>query len=186
MDAPTPAAVDNEAWGAVQAAFGALGRVVLLLDPSYRVMRASASLDALTCQGTQSRLEGRPVSDLLGSRLFVPGDAVHRALSQGKRQEGRRAFLKCPQSGVQLVSLSVAPMPAAEAASLHPDARFMLVMRPADLDEAQDAEAGPKHGLLARSPAMLLDRQETPTLSPAPRPVTARRHRAADAADGRR
>ncbi|MFO0744695.1 MAG: hypothetical protein U1F43_03340 [Myxococcota bacterium] len=75
------AAVD--AWNAVATAFAALGRVVLLLDNEYHVVRASRQLDEIVCAGTSERIIGKPVSALLGTRLFVVGDELHRALSQG-------------------------------------------------------------------------------------------------------
>ncbi|MEZ4224065.1 MAG: sigma 54-interacting transcriptional regulator [Polyangiaceae bacterium] len=148
LDTPTP----TDAWHSVETSFAALGRAVLILDASYTVLRASAFLDTFVCQGTHDGLVGRSVSDLLGSRLFVPGDAMHRALSQGRRAEGRRAFIKCPRTGAQLVSLSVAPLPGPDARALHEHARFIVVIRPADApalpNELDDA-------LLARSPGML-------------------------------
>ena len=148
----TPASIDSVAWRSIETSFGALGRAVLVLDASYHVLLASAYLDTFVCGGTCERILGRPVSDLLGSRLFVPGASLHRALSQGRRAEGRRAFIKCPNTGAQLVSLTVAPLPGEQARALHERARFLLVIRPADApgmpEEADDA-------LLARSPGML-------------------------------
>ena len=142
----------QDAWHSVETSFAALGRAVLILDAAYHVLQASYFLDTFVCEGTRDRLLGRSVSDLLGSRLFVPGDALHRALSQGHRAEGRRAFIKCPRTGAQLVSLSVAPLPGPDVRVLHDRARFIVVIRPADApglpNEMDDA-------LLARSPGML-------------------------------
>lgn len=144
----------SDAWAAVEAAFASLGRVALLLDAEYHVVRASAQLDRLVCPGTAGRILGKPVGALLGSRLFQTGDEVHRALSSGRRVEGRRAFIKCPLTGAQLVSVSVAPLPFEAGAPLHPKTRFMVVVRAAD--EAGDAAASaPRLGLMVRSPAML-------------------------------
>ena len=132
---PMSAAEDTarqDAWHSVETSFAALGRAVLILDAAYHVLQASYFLDTFVCEGTRDRLLGRSVSDLLGSRLFVPGDALHRALSQGHRAEGRRAFIKCPRTGAQLVSLSVAPLPGPDVRVLHDRARFIVVIRPAD------------------------------------------------------
>ncbi len=152
MALKTPAEPDPVAWRAIETSFGALGRAALVLDASYHVLLASGYLDTFVCGGTCERILGRPVADLLGSRLFVPGAALHRALSQGRRAEGRRAFIKCPHTGAQLVSLTVAPLPGEQARALHEDARFLVVIRPADApgmpEEVDDA-------LLARSPGML-------------------------------
>ena|GEM_PF-590302 len=148
---PSPA---TDPWAAVAASFAALGRVVLLIDPEYRVVRASEQLDQLVCPGTAKRIIGKPISALLGSRLFQVGDEVHRALSSGSRVEGRRAFIKCPQTGAQLVSVSVAPLPFPAAQPLHPRTRFMVVVRAAD-ETSDPTVTAPKHGLMAQSPAML-------------------------------
>ena len=152
MNQQIPADTGSVAWRAIETSFGALGRAVLVLDASYQVLQASEYLDTFVCGGTCARILGRPVSDLLGSRLFVPGAALHRALSQGRRAEGRRAFIKCPNTGAQLVSLTVAPLPGEQARALHEQARFLVVIRPADAlgmpEEVDDA-------LIARSPGML-------------------------------
>ncbi len=141
-----------EAWRAVESAFAALGRAVLVLDAGYQVLRASDYLDTFVCAGTGSRILGRPVADLLGSRLFMPGASLHRALSQGRRAEGRRAFIRCPRTGAQLVSLTVASLPDARARALHVHARFLVVIRPAD---APGTQAEADDALIARSTAML-------------------------------
>ena len=144
----------TEPWAAVAAAFAALGRVVLLLDSEYHVVRASAQLDHLVCPGTARRILGKPISALLGSRLFQIGDEIHRSLSSGSRVEGRRAFIKCPLTGAQLVSVSVTPLPYEAGIPLHPKTRFMVVVRAAD-ETGDPSLAAPKYGLMARSPAML-------------------------------
>ena len=145
---------NNGPWEAVAAAFGALGRVVLLLDAELHVVRTSPQLDSLVCQGTAERIVGKPVGALLGSRLFQVGEEVHRAISSGNRVEGRRAFIKCTETGAQLVSVTVAPLGLEAGRELHPRARFMVVVRAPDTSFDPSAIA-PNHGLMARAPAML-------------------------------
>ncbi|MFO0553625.1 MAG: sigma-54 dependent transcriptional regulator [Polyangiaceae bacterium] len=151
-DAPPAPTLD--AWSAVSSSFAALGRVVLLLDAELHVVAASPQLDSLVCRGTAERIIGKPVAALLGSRLFQIGDEGHRILSLGNRIEGRRAFIKCTEAGAQLVSVSVAPLRVDTALTLHPRARFMVVVRAADASFDPTAIA-PTHGLMAKSPAML-------------------------------
>ncbi|MBL8788103.1 MAG: sigma-54-dependent Fis family transcriptional regulator [Deltaproteobacteria bacterium] len=143
-----------DAWTVLASSFAALGRVVLLLDPELHVVRASPHLDTLVCRGTHERVIGKPIGALLGARLFQVGDEVHRALSVGSRIEGRRAFIKCVESGAQLVSVSVAPLGLDAALALHPRARFMVVVRAAD-DVFDPTPIAPTHGLMARAPSML-------------------------------
>ena len=152
---PTPAVPSpaGDPWLAVASSFAALGRVILLLDPEYHVVRASPQLDHLVCSGTAQRIIGKPVGALLGTRLFQTGDEVHRALSAGNRVEGRRAFIKCPETGAQLVSVSIAPVAFDTAHGLHPRARFMVVVRASD--EAESAHLAPVSGLMAQAPSML-------------------------------
>lgn len=141
-------------WDAVASAFGALGRVVLLLDAELHVVRASPHLDSLVCHGTAERIIGKPIGALLGSRLFQVGDEVHRAISSGSRVEGRRAFIKCTETGAQLVSVTVAPLGLETGRELHPKARFIVVVRAPDTSFDPSAIA-PSHGLMARAPSML-------------------------------
>jgi len=151
---PAAGAPESPGWAAVAEAFAALGRVVLLLDPELRVVRASAQLDRLLCPGSAARVLGKPAATMLGSRLFEAGGEVHRALSAGRRVEGRRAFIKCPMTGAQLVSASLAPLAEDVGAPLHPRTRFMVVIRPAD-EVAVPPGVAPRHGLMVRSQAML-------------------------------
>lgn len=145
---------DEAAWSAVASAFAALGRVVLLLDAELHVVRASPHLDSLVCRGTAERIVGKPIGALLGSRLFQVGDEAHRAISSGNRIEGRRAFIKCTETGAQLVSVSVAPLGLEHGHALHPRARFMVVVRAPDTTFDPSAIA-PAHGLMAKAPSML-------------------------------
>jgi len=145
---------DAGAWSAVASAFAALGRVVLLLDSELHVVRASPQLDVLVCHGTAERIVGKPIGALLGSRLFQVGEEAHRAISSGNRIEGRRAFIKCTETGAQLVSVTVAPLGLEQAHALHARARFMVVIRAPDVAFDPTAIA-PAHGLMASAPSML-------------------------------
>ena len=144
----------RDRWGAVEAAFDSLGRVVLVLDEEFRVQRASANLDQMVCAGASTKIGGRAVADLLGESLFGPSGSLRQSLLQGGREEGRRGFLRCLEGGSRLVSLSASRMPddLARGSELQPG--YLVVIRPAESDALilQNATAG--MGLVARSHLM--------------------------------
>ncbi len=146
---------DDRAWAGVEAALGALGRAVLLLDAEFRVIHATETLDALVCEGAAKNVCGRPIGDLLGEELLRDEAPTRKALARGERVEGRRAFLHCPDLGARLVSLSVAPLRPEAATLLGDSARHIVVIRPAE-DAFRDIEATAGDlGLVTRAPAML-------------------------------
>jgi len=141
-------------WAALESAFAALGRVLLLLDAEFRVVRATATLDAWVCPGACQKIPGRSIEDLLGSHLFGADEALRVSLEQGAREEGRRAFVQCENGTARLASVTAAPVPA-EAAVWAKGARYLLVLRPAEDDELILEGAAAAQGLVARAPAML-------------------------------
>ncbi len=142
-------------WAAIEAAFAALGRVLLTLDADFRVRRATRTLDAWVCPGATEKIPGHPIEDLLGARLFGAGDTLRAKLEQGIREEGRRALVQCGVGEARLASLSVAPLPAQGAGAWAEGARYLIVLRPAEEDELILESALASQGIVARSPAML-------------------------------
>jgi transcriptional regulator with GAF, ATPase, and Fis domain len=141
-------------WAALESAFAALGRVLLLLDVDLRVVRATATLDAWVCPGACHKIIGRPIEDLLGAHLFGADEGLRVALASGAREEGRRAFVQCEHGTARLASLTVAPVPDGGGAWTE-GARYLLVLRPAEEDERVLEGALAAQGLVARAPAML-------------------------------
>jgi transcriptional regulator with PAS, ATPase and Fis domain len=141
-------------WAAIEAAFAALGRVLLTLDAEFRVVRATQTLDAWVCPGAAPRIPGHHIEELLGAQLFAPGDTLRAALEQGSREEGRRALVRCREGQGRLASLSAAPLPAATGAWAA-GARYVIVLRPAEDDALILEAAAAGAGIVARSPAML-------------------------------
>ncbi|RMH39205.1 MAG: sigma-54-dependent Fis family transcriptional regulator [Deltaproteobacteria bacterium] len=143
-------------WAAVDAAFAALGRAVLLADATGRVVYASDALDRLACAGACARATGKPIDALLGPGLLAAPDGSVERLAPGERREGRRAFLHCPHTGAQLVSVTVAGVREGQLPAAPADARYLIVVRPAEQDDDLHASAAAvAAGLVARSPAML-------------------------------
>ncbi|MFZ5475165.1 MAG: sigma-54 interaction domain-containing protein [Myxococcota bacterium] len=157
--------------GALESVFEALGRVLVVLDADQRVVRVSRSLDSLACAGATERVRGMRAEDLLGPGLFGPGEPIGEALRKGRREEGRRAILRCGDGG-RLVSVTAAPLPDTVAAHCDPRARWILVLRPAEEEDLLVHAALGGAGLVARSPAMLrvvhmvdsLQRSDVPVL----------------------
>jgi len=155
MDVESPDAAQLIAFAAVSAAFGSLGRVCMALDAQLRVLHVSDHLDELLGGGSAERLRGRPIEQLLGAELFGLGGSLRQALSQGERREGWRASLRVEPHGSRIVSVTVAPLIHASG-TCDEEARYILVLRPADEDEtARGAAPVAFGGLIARSPAML-------------------------------
>jgi hypothetical protein len=144
------------AWGAVSAAFGALGRVFMCADSQFRVLHASQILDALLGPGAATAAEGRPLAELLGAELFGASGALRLALMAGERREGWRAHVQIGGAEPQLVSLSAAPFPRHIEAACDPRLAYVVVLRPAEEVRGDDPGAPMAvGGLIARSHAML-------------------------------
>ena len=141
-------------WEALEVVFGVLGRVVLVLDADFDIVRASRELDGMVCDGASHKALGRPVADLLGEQHFAPGAPLRRTLEEQGVEEGRRAFLRCPHEGARLVSLSAAWLPPELRDSCDVRARYVLVLRPAETDAHILQSATASMGLVAESRSM--------------------------------
>jgi transcriptional regulator of acetoin/glycerol metabolism len=137
----------------VSAAFASLGRVFLCVDSGFRVLHASSLLDRLVGRGTAEAARGRPVSDLLGAELFGPSGTLRQLLLAGQRREGWRSMLTVG-SETRLVSLTAAPFQSDPGSVCDPRVAYIVVLRPAEEDQAAAGAASPFPGLIGRSPAM--------------------------------
>ena len=141
-------------FSAVNAAFGSLGRACMALDGDFRVRYASDLFDALLGPGAASRLRGQPVEAILGGEMFGPEGPLRHSLVAGEKREGWRAVLVGEGEESRLMSVSAAPLQRDRHGVCDPDARYLVVLRPAD--EATVEASGPigGFGLIARSQAM--------------------------------
>jgi len=149
----------HAAWMGVSAAFAALGRVFMCVDPEFRVIHASWLLDDVLGDGAAVAAEGRPLEELMGAELFGPGGAVRQALLAGERREGWRATVGLPGGERHLASITAAPMSEVKRSVppgvCDPRVAYIVVLRPAE-DDAEVASAPTAFsGLIARSGAML-------------------------------
>ncbi len=142
-------------FGTLETVFEALGRVLVVLDRDFRVIRASHTLDDLAFPGAALAAMGRPIEELVGARLFGPSDTLRESLEQGLREEGRRAILRCGEGSARLVSLTAAVLPTDVTSHCDPRARYIVVLRPAETDNGLVQSMLSSHGLVARSPVML-------------------------------
>jgi transcriptional regulator with PAS, ATPase and Fis domain len=145
----------DSSWRAVESAFGALGRVLILLDADFRVVRATHTLDEWVCPGACEKIPGREIAQLLGVSLFRPGESLRGALESGQREEGRRAFVTCEHGTSRLASLSAAPLGDEERETWAAGARYLLVLRPAEEDGLILDGALAFQGIVGRSPALM-------------------------------
>jgi transcriptional regulator with PAS, ATPase and Fis domain len=147
---PDPAGFSN-----LETVFEALGRVLIILSRDFRVLRASKTIDAIAYPGASLGLIGSPIEDLIGSELFGPGGQLRSSLAEGRREEGRRAVLRCGPDRARLVSLTAAPIPRDVSNHCDPRAWYLVVIRPAEEDDLLFQGAAASFGLVARSPVML-------------------------------
>ncbi len=154
LPAPQTAAEAPPGLGTLETVFGALGRVLVVLDREFRVIRASRSLDDLARPGAVEAALGRPIEELIGARLFGPSESLRESLEQGRREEGRRAILRCGEESARLVSLTAAVLPSDVTSHCDPRARYIVVLRPAETDNGLVQSMLSSHGLVARSQAM--------------------------------
>jgi transcriptional regulator with GAF, ATPase, and Fis domain len=155
MPAPETAAPPGPGFGTLETVFEALGRVLVVLDSAFRVIRVSHTLDDLAGPGAAASTIGRPIEELVGARLFGPSDTLRESLERGLREEGRRAILRCGEGSARLVSLTAAVLPTDVTSHCDPRARYIVVLRPAETDNGLVQSMLSSHGLVARSPAML-------------------------------
>jgi DNA-binding NtrC family response regulator len=151
---PPSDATMEMAFSAVNVAFGSLGRVCMALDGQFRVRYASALLDTLLGPAAAARARGLSIDTLLGSELFGADGPLRLALLAGEKREGWRAVLQADGGAARLMSVSAAPIIHDRFGICDPEARYLVVMRPAD--EATVEASGPiaGFGLIARSQAM--------------------------------
>jgi DNA-binding NtrC family response regulator len=138
----------------VSAAFASLGRVFLCVDSGFHVLHASSLLDRLIGSGAAEAACGRPVAQLLGAELFGPSGTLRQLLLAGERREGWRSMLTVGDSKPRLVSLTAAPFQSDPGAICDPRVAYIVVLRPAEEDQAAAGAASPFPGLIGRSPAM--------------------------------
>jgi transcriptional regulator with PAS, ATPase and Fis domain len=142
------------ALGAVSAVFNSLGRYLLCLDDSFRVVYASPEMRELLDGETFGPLEGRPVAELLGKELFGIDAPLREALLAGERREGWRALLQTTH-GIRPLSITAAPLLPDPNGSFDVRIKHIIVVLPAEEDHFAAASAPTVlSGLIARSTAM--------------------------------
>jgi transcriptional regulator with GAF, ATPase, and Fis domain len=132
------------AFAAVNTAFASLGRICMGLDSRFRIRHASQRVDSLLGPGAATQIVGQPVEAVLGPELFGSGGPLKQALEAGEMREGWRAVLHVPGGGTRLVSVTAAPLQHDAQGVCDPEAKYILVLRPAD-DEPADV-SGPTAG----------------------------------------
>ena len=138
----------------VSAAFASLGRVFLCVDHGFRVVHASSLLDRLIGRGASGDARGKPLAELLGSDLFGPAGTLRQLLLAGERREGWRSMLTVGTEKPRLVSLTAAPFHSDPGTVCDPRVKFIIVLRPAEEDQAAHGASSPFPGLIGRSSAM--------------------------------
>jgi transcriptional regulator with GAF, ATPase, and Fis domain len=142
-------------FAAVNAAFGSLGRACMALDGQFRIRYASDLFDTLLGPGMSEAIQGRPVEAILGEEMFGRRGPLREALLAGEKREGWRSVLQARgSSDSRLMSVSACPLQHDRYGVCDPEARYLVVLRPAD--EATVEASGPiaGFGLISVSQAM--------------------------------
>jgi transcriptional regulator with GAF, ATPase, and Fis domain len=142
------------AFAAVNAAFGSLDRVCMALDDDFRVRHVSARLDVLLGEGAAARTVGAPVETLLGAELFGVDAPIRQALLAGEKREGWRALLRSASGAAHLLSVTAAPLQHDPHGVCASDARYLVVLRPAEEEPAESSGPLAAGGVVSRSRAM--------------------------------
>ncbi len=139
---PTIGALTQAALHGITRALASVGRAFVCLDSSFCIVHASHLLDNLLGAGTSIRLRGRPVEELLDVALFGPCGPLRQALLDGQMREGWRATIKFGSAMARLVSITVAPLLSENSEICDPRVRYLVLLRPAEEEEAcQDTPA---------------------------------------------
>jgi PAS domain-containing protein len=124
----------------IGAAFGALGRAVLVLDDELLVLYASPALDRLAGAGAVAAARGRPAADVLGAELFGRRRHPRRALARGEPWEGSPAELRREGSLPLRVLVDAAPLLWEPSWGCGVRRSYLVVVRP--VTESADALPG--------------------------------------------
>jgi DNA-binding NtrC family response regulator len=135
-------------------ALASVGRAFVCLDPSFHIVHASHLLDSLLGEDTATELRGRPVEELLGVELFGPSGPLRQALLAGQKREGWRATLRFGNGPSRLVSITAAPMLKEGSEICDPRVMYLILLRPAEEEEACPDAPAFCSGAVACSPSM--------------------------------
>ena len=98
MPAPETATPPAIGFGTLETVFEALGRVLVVLDADFRVIRASRTLDDLAYPGAVAASLGLPIEELVGAQRRLLANASHELRSPLERGCGspRPSFRETP------------------------------------------------------------------------------------------
>jgi DNA-binding NtrC family response regulator len=151
---PSIGPLTQAALHGITRALASVGRAFVCLDPSFHIVHVSHLLDELLGPGTSDNLRGRPVDELLGNELFGPCGPLRQSLLNGQMREGWRATLRFGSSPARLVSITAAPMLREGSEICDPRVMYLVLLRPAEEEEACPDAPAFCSGTVACSPAM--------------------------------
>lgn len=139
----------------IDGVFEALGRAFFLLDSDFKICFAGYSANGLLCEGAAEKLLGTGLGDLFQTASGGSSNELIQNLQDGKIEEGRRAFIRCPSGRTRLVSITAAPVVGRQIEGFPRDGAFFLIVRPAEEESLVLQRATTSIGFVAASPAML-------------------------------
>jgi transcriptional regulator with GAF, ATPase, and Fis domain len=146
----------DQLMAGVSNVFESLGRALICLNRHFQVVHVSDGVERLFGPGARRALLGKQASDVFGEHLFGAGGSMRKALAAGERREGWGASVRVGSSRPRLVSISGAPMQHPPETPCDPRVAYVIVARPGEASEGQDAAKPTVFcGMVARSPAML-------------------------------
>ncbi|MBI5168445.1 MAG: sigma 54-interacting transcriptional regulator [Candidatus Eisenbacteria bacterium] len=140
---------------AMSGVFESLGRAIVCVDASFRIVHASDGLDAIAGEGTARAISGRTLEETFGSALFGQDSPMRDALARGERREGWSATLRADGRESRPLSLTAAPLCGVQSPLCDPRVAFLLVVRTGeDLGAAGGGAPTLFAGMVARSSRM--------------------------------
>lgn len=135
---------------AASAIFRSTGKTLVCLDASFRVVFASDGVDEILGSGASVRMRGTNFGQYFFPVLFDRGGPLRAALEAGEQRGGWRAMMRTAGGDARTVSISAAPVRAADTRPELP-IRYVIL-----LESSDDAGGGPIafSGVVARSRLM--------------------------------
>ncbi|MBT8335966.1 MAG: sigma 54-interacting transcriptional regulator [Gemmatimonadetes bacterium] len=138
---------------ALEAMMTGLGRMFVAVDAELNIVQMSERLPEELGRERES-LVGSSIAALFGTELFGADGELRKAIDDGRRREGRRAYMETFDGARVPVSLSVGPVEGDEAGCGHPDVKAVVMLRRDSDGDSSPAPLPTYHGMVGRSPAM--------------------------------
>ena len=126
-----------------------------MLDSEFHICFAGQSANGLLCEGASEKLMGMSLQEIFQTSHDGDTHEIMQTLQEGRREEGRRAFIRCPSGKTRLVSITAAKWMGPHLKGLAHQPEYFVVIRPAEEESYILQRATTSLGFVASSPAMI-------------------------------